>query len=148
MMTTAKTNKGENLFPRLWSDFFDTERFPATRWFEREQKNSLPAVNIKESATQFSVEFAAPGFKKSDFKINVEGTLLTVEAEKSEEKNEKNERFTRKEFSYNSFERSFTLPQSVNGEKIDAKYSDGILSLTIPKKDVSKENPKKEIKIN
>ncbi|MGZ4099428.1 MAG: Hsp20/alpha crystallin family protein, partial [Bacteroidia bacterium] len=80
-------------------------------------------------------------------KINVEENVLTISAEKKEEKNEENDRFTRKEFSYNSFSRSFTLPQTVNAEKIDAKYTDGILKLEIPKKEEAKTLPKKEIKV-
>ncbi len=87
------------------------------------------------------------GSAKKDFKIAVEDDCLTISAEKEEEKNESNHRFTRKEFSYNSFTRSFTLPQTVNADKIDATYNDGILKLSIPKKEETKLLPKKEIKI-
>jgi HSP20 family protein len=77
----------------------------------------------------------------------VEGSQLAISAEKEEEKNEDNDRFTRKEFSYNSFSRSFTLPQNVNTDHIDAKYNDGILKLSIPKKEDTKHLSKKEIKV-
>lgn len=146
-MKPIKTNKNENVLPSLLSDFFDNDRFFGNRWFEREFKQSLPAVNIKETGSDYQIEFAAPGFNKSDFKVHVENQLLTVSAEKKEEKNEENGRFTRKEFAYNSFSRSFTLPESVNPDKIDAKYSEGILKLAVPKKEVSKALPKKEIKV-
>lgn len=146
-MTPAKTTKNGNLFPSVLSDFFDNDTFLAPRWFSREFTDTLPAVNIKETSKEFKVEFAAPGFKKHDFKINVEGSQLAISAEKEEEKNEDNDRFTRKEFSYNSFSRSFTLPQNVNTDHIDAKYNDGILKLSIPKKEDAKHLSKKEIKV-
>ncbi len=146
-MTLVKTNKNGNLFPSVLSDFFDNEKFFGNRWFEKEFEQTLPAVNIKESNQEFNIEFAAPGFNKNDFKINVEENILTISAEKREEKNEEKDRFTRKEFSYNSFSRSFTLPLTVNADKIDAKYNDGILKLNIPKKEEAKQIPKKEIKV-
>lgn len=146
-MTLVKTNKTGNLFPTLMSDFFDNDNFFANRWFEKEFNQSLPAVNVKENNKEFNIEFAAPGFKKEDFKINVEENILTISAEKQEEKNEEKDRYTRKEFAYSSFSRSFTLPQTTNADKIDAKYNDGILNLTIPKKEEAKTQPKKEIKV-
>lgn len=147
-MSIIKSNKKETEFPSLLTDFFDYDRFFGNRWFEREFNNSLPAVNIKEDGNQFDIDFAAPGFSKSDFKIDVEDNVLTVSAEKKEEKSEENKRFTRKEFSYNTFSRSFTLPQTVNADKIDAKYKDGLLHLQIPKKEEAKSLPKKQITIN
>lgn len=146
-MTLVKSNKNGNLFPSVWSDFFDNNNFFSNRWFEKEFEQTLPAVNIKETNNEFNIEFAAPGFNKNDFKINVEENVLTISAEKQVETKEEKERFTRKEFSYNSFSRSFTLPQTVNAEKIDAKYTDGILKLNIPKKEEAKKLPKKEIKV-
>lgn len=146
-MSLIKTRKSGDLFPTVLSDFFDTDKFFNTRWMEREFEQTLPSVNIKENGKEFNIELAAPGFSKSDFKINVEENVLTISAEKKDEVKEENERFTRKEFSYNSFSRSFTLPQIVNGEKIDAKYADGILKLCIPKKEEAKTLPKKEIKV-
>jgi HSP20 family protein len=147
-MSLVKSNKKTDLFPTVLTDFFDYDKFFGNRFFEREFNNSLPAVNIKEDGKQFDIEFAAPGFSKGDFKIDVEQNVLTVSAEKKEEKNEENKRFTRKEFSYNSFTRSFTLPQSVNADKIDAKYTDGLLHLQIPKKEEAKALPKKQIKVD
>lgn len=146
-MTPAKTTKKGNLFPSVLSDFFDNDTFLAPRWFSREFNDTLPAVNIKETNKEFNVEFAAPGFKKHDFKVNVEGNQLEISAEKEAEKNEEHDRFTRKEFSYNSFSRSFTLPQNVNTDHIDAKYNDGILKLSIPKKEDTRHPSKKEIKV-
>lgn len=147
-MTLVKSNKNMELFPSLLTDFFSNDKFFGNRWFESEFNSSLPAVNVKEDDKQFDLEFAAPGFAKTDFKIDVDGNVLTVSAEKKEEKNEENKRFTRKEFSYSSFSRSFTLPQSVNADKIDAKYVDGLLHLQIPKKEEAKSRPKKQIAVD
>lgn len=146
-MSLIKSNQKEELFPSRLSDFFDNSRFFGNPWFEREFTNSLPAVNVKEDGKQFDIEFAAPGFNKNDFKISVENNVMTVSAEKKDEKSEDNKRFTRKEFNYSSFSRSFTLPQSVNSDKIDAKYTDGVLHLQVPKKEQVKESPTKEIKV-
>ena len=146
-MTLVKTKPKETLIPSVFSDFFDTDRFFSPRWSEREFAETLPAVNIKENGKQFNIEFAAPGFGKSDFKINVEDDVLTISAEKQEEKKDESERYTKKEFNYSSFSRSFTLPQNANGEKVDAKYENGILKLTLPKKEETKVSSRKEIKV-
>ena len=145
-MTQVKASRGGDFFPVL-SDIFDNDIFSGNNWIGRTFNQVSPAVNIKESSKEFNIEFAAPGFKKEDFKINLEENILTIAAEKDNEKNEENERFTRKEFSYSSFSRSFTLPNTINSEKIDAKYDSGILKLSISKKDESNSIPKKEIKI-
>ena len=83
-----------------------------------------------------TISVAAPGLKKNDFHINVDGNMLTISAEKEETKEEKEEEnYTRKEYNYSSFSRSFTLPQEVNREKIEASYEDGVLKLVLPKKE-------------
>jgi|ERR1041385_2413061 HSP20 family protein len=147
-MTLVKTKPKGTLIPSVFSDFFDTDRFFSPRWFEREFAETLPAVNIKESGKLFNIEFAAPGFGKNDFKINVEDDVLTISAEKQEEKKDEGERYTKKEFNYASFSRSFTLPQNANGEKVDSKYENGILKLTLPKKEETKVSSRKEIKVS
>jgi HSP20 family protein len=146
-MTLVKTNKNGNMFPSLLSNFFDNDKFLTNGWFEREFNQSLPALNIKEATNEFAIELAAPGYKKSDFKITSEEGVLTISAEKQEEKNEEKKRFTRKEFSYESFTRSLQLPENSLPDKIDAKYEDGLLKLTLPKKEVTVTKEKKEIKV-
>ncbi len=146
-MSLIKTRKNGEQFPSVLSDFFDTDKFFNNRWLENEFKETIPSVNIRENGKEFNVEIAAPGFSKNDFKVSLEDNVLTISAEKKEEKKEENERYTRKEFSYNSFSRSFTVPQTASSEKIDAKYADGILKLCIPKKEEAKTLPKKEIKV-
>jgi HSP20 family protein len=132
-------------FPTLWEDFFNSDLFNLPAIASRGM--TVPAVNITETDTEYVLELAAPGMKKSDFHVNVDRNVLTVSSEKEEEKEEKDKNYTRKEFSYSSFERSFTLPESIDQEKIDAKYANGVLKLVLPKKE--EVIPKtKEIKIS
>jgi HSP20 family protein len=110
---------------------------------------TLPAVNIKETAKDFQLELAVPGKKKEDFTIEIDQDVLTISSEtkKEEEKIEDNGRYTRKEFSFSSFKRAFTLPEIVNTNDINAVYENGILVLTLPKKEEVQENTKRLIDI-
>ena len=145
-MTMKLVKKNDDWgFPTMWEDFFNNDLFNLPAIASR--GTTVPAVNITETDTEFMLELAAPGMKKSDFHVNVDRNVLTVSSEKEEEKEEKDKNYTRKEFSYSSFERSFTLPESVDQEKIDAKYANGVLKLVLPKKE--EVIPKtKEIKIS
>jgi HSP20 family protein len=107
-----------------------------------------PSVNIIENNKEFKVELAAPGLSKKDFKIEIENRVLSISSEIEEEREEEDENYKRREFSYNSFSRSFQLPEDVLADKIDAKYEGGILKLNIPKKEVTVSKPKKEIKVS
>ncbi|WP_320113549.1 Hsp20/alpha crystallin family protein [Draconibacterium orientale] len=110
---------------------------------------SLPAVNVKETDDDFVIEVAAPGMSKNDFNVNFKNNVLTISSEKKNEKEEKNENYTRKEFSYQSFQRSFTVAENaVVGEKISAKYDNGILHIILPKRDEVKPQPERQIKIS
>ncbi|MDO8896442.1 MAG: Hsp20/alpha crystallin family protein, partial [Bacteroidales bacterium] len=105
--------------------------------------------NIKEDENGFEVEMAAPGFEKKDFKIDLNNNLLTISSEKKiENETKEGQQFTRREYSYQSFSRSFTLPNLVDSEKITAKYENGILKVAIPKKEEAKPKPIKQIKIS
>jgi HSP20 family protein len=97
-----------------------------------------PAVNIAETQNEFEVQLAVPGLKKEDLKINLDKNVLSVSADKKTETVDENKKFTKREYSYNSFSRSFTLPQSADSSKIEADYTDGILKLTIAKKEEAK----------
>jgi len=99
---------------------------------------NAPAVNIQEDEKQFLLEFAVPGMKKDDFKINLENQLLTISSEMKEENEETDKNYTRREFACNSFSRSFTLPKNIVAEKINADYKDGILNISIPKDEKTK----------
>ena len=120
-------------FPSVWEDFFNNDLFNLPAVASR--GTTMPAVNISENDKDFVVELAAPGMKKDDFNVNLERNVLTISSEiKSEEKTE-DKQFTRKEFSYQSFQRSFTLPESVDQDKIDANYKDGVLRIVLHKKE-------------
>jgi HSP20 family protein len=138
--------------PELISDFFETDPFFNNRmlpqtWLTPELKRNMPSANVKENKTEYSIELAAPGLEKNDFKIGIENDVLSISAEKQHEKNEETEKYTRHEFEYNAFSRSFRLPDSVNSEKIDARYENGLLRLTIPKRPESISSLKKDIKV-
>jgi len=127
------------------SDFFDSDRFFDADWL---RKPSVPSVNVKEMEKEFEIEMAAPGLTKKDFNVTVDNGILTISSEKEEEKEEKEKDYTRKEFNYSSFIRSFTLPENVNEDKIDASYENGILKLKIAKKIGAKVEHKKAIEIH
>ena len=111
---------------------------------------SIPAVNIKETDEAFAVEVAAPGKTKEDFNIELDNDVLTISAgtEQEKETQEENGRYTRREFSYSTFKRAFTLPDSVDSGKIGASYDSGVLHISIPKKDEAKVQPKRLIEIS
>jgi HSP20 family protein len=147
--TTMLLVRNSNQTPSLFDRFFDGEMFD---WSNRNFSNTnttLPSVNIKDNTDAFTVEVAAPGLEKGDFKIELNRNLLTISSEK-EVKNEtkEGEVFTKREFSYQSFTRSFTLPQIADGDKIEAVYENGILSVSIPKREEAKPKPARMIEIN
>ena len=109
---------------------------------------SVPAVNVAENGECFRLELAVPGLTKEDLNINLEKNVLTISAEKKTENQQNNEKYMRKEFSYNSFKRSFHLPEQIETDRIEAKYENGVLNIWIPKKDEAKEKPVKTIEIN
>ena len=123
-------------YPSLFDRFFDNDLFDWSNKNYSTTNTTLPSVNIRESKSNFEVEVAAPGFEKGDFKIELNHDLLTISSEKKVENETKDDqRFTCREFSYQSFSRSFTLPNIADSEKIEAKYDKGILTVTIPKKE-------------
>ena len=108
---------------------------------------TIPAVNIKETDSSFGIELAAPGKKKEDFNIEIDHNVLTISSEEKAEKEEKEGKYTRKEFSYSSFRRAFTLPETVNTENINATYENGILNVALPKREEALPKPKRWIEI-
>lgn len=112
-----------------------------------QSRNFSPAINVLETADDFQIELAAPGLEKTDFSVNVEKNVLTIEVNKTAEK-EEGVTYKRKEFSASNFKRQFELPETVNAAEINATYINGILLLTIPKKEEAKELPPKQIEIS
>jgi HSP20 family protein len=145
MSTKALTKAGSNI-PSVFDDFFK----PWNEWFDGglwPRNINIPAVNITEHKDAYQVELAVPGMKKDDFKIDVNGNMLTISSEKEERKEEKDKKFTRKEYNYSSFSRSFTLPEEINREKIEAKYEDGLLKIALPRKEGAKKLSAKHIAV-
>ncbi len=128
-MSLIKSN-GNKAMRTLLSDFFDTEKF----FDDRFDNGGIPAVNVSDNEKEYNIEIAAPGMKKEDFKVNVESGVLNISAKREESEEEEGKNYTRREFSYNSFSRSFTLPENANQEDIRAKYENGLLKLTLAKK--------------
>ncbi len=141
--------KFSNQLPSVFDHFFDKDVFDWSSRNFSSTETTLPSVNIKESKDNFVVEVASPGLEKGDFNIELDNDLLTISSEKKVE-NETNddERITRREFSYQSFSRSFSLPVIVERDKIKAKYEKGILNIVIPKKEEAKPKPAKIIEIS
>jgi HSP20 family protein len=137
-MTLVKFNNGlkNNARGPFFNDVFDSilnDSFLGDKLVAR-----VPAVNIAETENEFNVELAAPGLKKEEFKISLDKNVLTVSSEKKTENVEEGKKFSKREYSYNSFSRSFTLPESADHSKIEADYTDGILTLIITKKEEAK----------
>jgi HSP20 family protein len=132
--------------PSLIDEFFNHE-LPYS-WNRKWANSSMPAVNIAENNDEYRIDVAAPGLNKADFKLNLENNVLTISASKEEKKEDENEKYTCKEFNYSSFSRSFTLPESVDSEKISAEHKDGVLMIHVPKLEHAKVKPAKEIAIS
>ena len=147
-MTLIK--RSNSLFPSVpsfFDDFFTRDLFDWSN-VNTGYGSSLPAVNIKEDENNFEVEVAVPGMKKDDFKIELENNVLMVSSEKEENTETDDNNYKRREFRYSSFRRSFSLPENiVDGEKVGAKYTDGVLHITLPKREEAKPKPVRTIKI-
>jgi len=138
-----------NDMPTFFNDFFSRDLWNWGLENNSSTNTTIPAINVKETNDNFEVEVAAPGMTKKDFKVELNGNMLTISSEKQNEWQEnENERYTRHEFSYQSFQRTFQLPKDVVDEdKIQAKYENGLLHLTIPKKEHAKQRPPRMIEI-
>jgi HSP20 family protein len=144
-MATQALLKATEKMPLVFNDFFK----PWNEWFDNAglfgRIMNIPAVNISEHKDQYQVSLAAPALKKEDFNIDVDGNMLTLSSEKEENKEDK--KFTRREYSYSSFSRSFTLPEEISKEKIEAKYEDGVLKISLPCREEAKKSSAKHIAV-
>jgi HSP20 family protein len=150
IMTIVKRNGNlQNHFPTLFDDFLNRDIFNWGLSNFSDTNTTIPAVNIKETSNNYEVEVAAPGMSKKDFKVVLEGNDLTISSERASQKELNEEaRYTTREFSYQSFSRTFTLQKDVvDTEKIQAKYEDGVLHLLIPKKEQAKQKQPRLIEI-
>ena len=150
-MSIVKRNSGvaNYAFPSILNEFFNRDGLNWGNNYNTEG-SSTPAVNIKETAENFTVEMAAPGMEKKDFKIELDGHTLTISSEKQDHREEnEGESYNRKEFSYQSFYRTFHLPKDVvDADKIKAKYENGLLHLEIPKREEAKQKPSRLIDVS
>jgi HSP20 family protein len=146
-MEALKLYRGASpVFRTLFNDFWGDQRYQPVN-----NHHSIPLLNIKETNNEYEISLAAPGFAKEDFKVIVENDVLTISSEKKEEKVESTEKgvYSRKEFWYQNFSRSLTLPQGeVDTQAIFAKYDNGILTVSLPKKEEAKPQSAKLIAIN
>ena len=137
-MTLVKFNSDKNKNTNLpgFNSVFDSI-FNDT-FFSDRMMTRVPAANISETADHFHVELAAPGLKKEDFKLKLERDVLSISVEQTSQNDQQERSYAKREFSYNSFLRAFTLPESANAEGIEAKYNDGMLCIDIPKREEAK----------
>jgi HSP20 family protein len=144
--------KRNEFFPglNLFDDFFSRDLWNGVLNNNSTTNTTIPLVNIKETNEHYEVEMAAPGMSKNDFKVELDGNMLIITSEKQNENEVKDgERYSRREFSYQSFQRSFQLPKEVvDADKIEAKYENGVLRLVVPKKEEAKPKPPKMIQIS
>lgn len=145
----AYTNSNRN-FPNAsnWLEDIFNRDLPSVFTSNFNTGITLPKVNIKENSDAFIVDMAVPGLSKSDFNIDLDNQLLSISTEIKEEHEQKDENYTRREFGYSSFKRTFNLPESVNEDQINAKYEEGILSIHLPKKEEAKQKPPRSINIS
>ena len=147
-MTFIKFKNDRANSPRVFNNFvedFFNKDFPS---FLTPSYKNAPAVNVVESKDSFRIELALPGIKKEDVTINVEGDNLTISGKNESKLNEENESYTRREFNYSTFSRTFTLPETVDADAISAEYNNGILNVSIPKKEEAKDKGPKSVKIS
>ena len=142
MLPNLKTYKD---LPDLFDEFFGRDWLSETPAYKR--GINMPSVNIMENDDQFKLEIAAPGLEKKDFKIDLDGNLLTISSERKDKKEDKGDKYVRREFGYTKFSRSFTLPETIEGDKIAAIHDNGVLTVEIPKKEENKTKPPKKIEI-
>jgi HSP20 family protein len=149
MKTLVKTNG--TLFPAIPSlveDFLMRDLMDGVSGNWRSSGATLPAVNVRETNDAFNIEVAAPGMKRDDFHVELDNHVLTISSEQENNQKHEDGKYSRREFSYQAFQRSFALPENkIDGEKISAKYADGILYLSVPKKEEAKVKPPKQISV-
>ena len=119
-------------FNDIFESFFN-DSFVSDRMVSR-----VPAVNISETSDEYHIELAAPGLKKEDFKIHMDGNVLSISVEQQKENEVKQKKYNKREYSYSSFVRSFTLPEGADDARIEAAYADGVLKVSLPKKEEAK----------
>lgn len=144
----------ESLMPTWANDLMDTSRFFSPKLFDLgtdpfsiDFSSRIPSANITETDKEYKIELAVPGMERKDFKVAVENGVLYVSSEKDEEHTDEDKNYTRREYSYSGFKRSFSLPENCFEDKIIAKYENGILNMILPKKELTHMKPASEIPV-
>lgn len=145
-MTLIKWNPAKNILANNWNQYLDS--FFNDDFFDSSASINQPAVNVVESEKNYRLDLAVPGYQKEDFNVDVDGNLLTLSAQSKKEEKEEKENYTRREFSFSSFKRTFTLPENVDAQQIKATYQNGILEINLPKIEEKKKESKTKISIN
>ncbi len=143
-MNLVKRNSNNSIFPSIMEEFFRPDWLGGTQNFSQAL---VPPVNIRETDTTFEVELSAPARNKEDFNIEIDNEMLTISSEYKQENTSEQGKYTRKEFTHSSFKRSFALPETVKDDDIKASYENGILRITLPKKEEALPKPKRAIEI-
>lgn len=153
-LVVSKKRKGRTL-PTLMDDFFNMSPFFGSSlldfnggFFNGHDFPLVPDANIIENGKDYQIELAVPGLERKDFKVEVKDDMLIVSAEKEEENKTEEKNYRSQEFSYSSFYRSFNLPKNLVLDDIDAKYQNGVLKITLPKKETTVSKPAKQINVN
>ena len=131
------------LFPSLMNEILRPDWFGGVDNF----KESVPAANVKETESEYLLELAIPGRKKEDFNVEIDNDILTISSEVKSEESKESDEYTRREFTFSSFKRVFSLPETISLDKINATYEDGILKFVLPKKEEALPKPKRLIEI-
>lgn len=139
----ARINR--NYVPAYWDDFFNDKFYNNVN--KTTCNGSNPAVNVSEDDKGYSIEVAAPGIARKDFNLEIENDVLTISTEKNENQEENKQNFLRREFNYETFKRSFQLPETIDQEQIKATHEAGILTLTLPKKEEEVQNAPRQIEV-
>ena len=146
---TTLTRRNQNSFPSIFSDFFDNDDFWGVRSPMMRQQPNVPAANIRETDKAYVIEMATPGIPKENINVEVENDMLTISGENRQEQTEENNengRYTRREFSYSSFNRSFKLPPNVKADDVKAQVNNGVVNITLPK--TEEQRNKRRIKLD
>lgn len=146
-MTLVKMNNGIRKRPATFLDGFFGDDFFRPVFQDKLFGGNSPAVNVVETTEGFRIDLAAPGLQKGDFKLALDKDVLTIKVEKTESSEEDTDKYLRREYSFSAFERSFQLPKTIEHDKIEAKYEDGILKVALPKREEALEKPLREIEI-
>ena len=152
-LVVSKKRNGRSM-PTMTDDFFNLSPFFGSSLLDfnggllgEKDFSLIPDANIIENGKDYKIELAVPGLERKDFNIEIKDEMLIVSAEKEKETKHEDEHYRSREFSYNSFYRSFTLPKNLVIDKVDAKYHNGVLNITLPKKEVEVSKPVKKIKV-